>query len=165
MQRLIVIALFLSLSACGKAGNYPSLNPRPIEAKASGLLTEPVADSVPLAPASPGVRATVDSAVNAAQAGDVEFNRALSSARSTAQGAGASGSESWIAAQMAISALERSRRPVKAAMSDLDGALRAVLSGPPSEDLALVEGAMRKVETIDARQNEAMAALLRAVSR
>lgn len=165
MQRLIIPALLLSLSACGKAGQYPSLNPRPIEMKAAGLLTEPDAPATPLAPATATVRDQIEVAVSAAIAGDAEFARAVGSARSAVGAAGASGSESWIAAQMSISALERTRAPVKGALSDLDAVLRSTLAGSPSEDLAAVQGAIRTVEAIDARQNEVMVDLLRAVSR
>ena len=165
MQRFLVAALLLSLSACGKPGSYPSLNPRPIETKATGLLTEPEAQATPLAPATASIREKIDAALSAAQAGDAEFARAVGSARSAVGAAGTSGSESWIAAQMTISALERTRAPVKGALSDLDAALRSTLAGPPSEDLGAVQAAIRTVEAIDARQNEVMADLLRAVSR
>jgi hypothetical protein len=45
MNRILLSALILSLTGCAEAGKYPTLNPRPIEAKAEGLLTEPAAVS------------------------------------------------------------------------------------------------------------------------
>ena len=148
-----------------KAGNYPSLNPRPIEAKAAGLLTEPAPQAANVQPATADVSAKINAAMSAAQRGDAAFNAALAGARSAVRGAGASGSESWIAAQMAVSQLETSRAPVKASLSDLDSLLRAALAGPPSEDLPNVEAAIRTMEGIDARHTEAMAELLKALSR
>lgn len=135
MQRLILPAVLLTLSACGKPGNYPSLNPRPIEAKAAGLLTEPAPQSPAVQPATGAVIAKIDAALASAKRGDAAFRSSSANAQSAARIAGASGSESWITAQMAVSNLESARAPVKAALSDLDGLLRTTLAGPPSEDL------------------------------
>ena len=165
MPRLLFLALLLPVAACAKPGTYPSLNPRPIETKAAGLLSEPESQPAPLAPATAAVQSKVDAAVASAQQGARDFGAALPAARAAASAAGASGSESWIAAQMAISALERTRTPVKGALSDLDALLRGALAGPPSEDLARIQDAIRTVEALDAGQNEAMTSLLQAVSR
>lgn len=165
MRNVLIPLLLLSVAACAKPGTYPSLNVRPIEGKASGLLTEPAAEPTAVAPATPAVQAKVDAAIAAARAGAQAFDSDLPATRSAAAAAGASGSEGWIAAQMAISALERSRAPVKMALSDLDAMLRAALSAPPGEDLARIEAAIRSVEAIDAQQTDAMDALLRSVSR
>lgn len=165
MKRLMIPALLLTLSACGTTGNYPSLNPRPIETKAAGLLGEPDIQAAPSAPASAATMTKIDAALSAARSADAAFQNALGSTQAAVRGAGSSGSESWIAAQMAVSALEGTRAPVKSSLSDLDGLLRAALAGPPSEDLANVEAAIRTVEGIDARHNTAMEELLRALSR
>lgn len=164
-ERLIASLLFLLLPACGKVGGYPSLNPRPIETKAANLLAEPETAPLAPAPATPAMRSRIEAALGNARNGEAEFDRALGATRSAVGAAGASGSESWIMAQLAISALERARAPVKVALADLDAVLRAALAGPPGEDLALVEGAIRNVESIDVRQNATMAELLKAVSR
>lgn len=165
MQRLIFLTVLLSLSACGKAGNFPTLNPRPIEAQAAGLLTEPAPKEGSVQPANPAVSANIEKALSAARSGDTAFKNVLAGARSAAQGAGASGSESWIVAQMAVSNLEATRAPVKASLSDLDGLLRAALDGPPSADLSNIQEAIRTVEAIDARHMSAMEDVLRALSR
>lgn len=165
MNRILLSALILSLTGCAEAGIYPSLNPRPIEAKAEGLLAEPAAPEVTLAPATAETRSKIDAALRLAQGGVAAFDAALPRARSAAQAAGASGSESWINAQMAVSALEQHRGPVKSALADLEEVLRTTLSGPPGEDLARVQEAIRTVEAIDARQGAAMDALLRSISR
>lgn len=165
MQRLLIPALLLSLSACGKTGNYPSLNTRPIEAKAAGLLTESKQEVAAVAAANPAITAKVEAALSTARSGDAAFQAALPPAQSAVRGAGASGSESWISAQMAVSNMESARAPVKAALSDLDGLLRIALAGPPSEDLSHIEDAIRTVELLDTRHTEAMAGLLRALSR
>ncbi len=165
MNRLLLSALVLSLAGCAGAGNYPTLNPRPIETKAEGLLAEPAAQPVPLAPANPETQTKIDAAIRLAQSGMTAFDAALSSTRTAADAAGASGSESWINAQMAVSALEQHRGPVKSALADLGDQLRATLSGPPSEDLARVQEAIRTVETMDSQQDNTMTALLRALNR
>jgi hypothetical protein len=165
MNRILLSALFLTLAGCAGAGNYPTLNPRPIETKAEGLLAEPATPVAPLAPASQDTQSKIDAALRRAREGVSAFDAALPSTRTTAGAAGASGSESWINAQMAVSALEQHRGPVKSALADLGDLLRKILSGPPSEDLALVQEAIRAVEALDTQQNNAMTGLLRSISR
>lgn len=165
MNRLLLSALILSLAGCAKGGNYPTLNPRPIETKAEGLLAEPAPSELPLASATRETQSKIDAAHGLARGGMSAFDAALPATRTAAAAAGANGSERWINAQMAISALEQNRGPVKSALANLDGLLRDTLSGPPSEDLAQVQEAIRTVEAMDARQDEAMTALLRSISR
>ena len=165
MNRILLSALILSLTGCAGAGKYPSLNPRPVEAKAEGLLAEPAATEVPLAPATAEARSKIDSALSLAQGGVSAFDAALPATRSAAKAAGASGSESWINAQMAVSALEQHRAPVKSALADLGELLRTTMTSPPGEDLARVQEAIRTVEALDAQQDEAMTALLRSLNR
>jgi len=155
----------LSLSACAGKGTYPSLNPRPIEANAAGLLTEPEAKPPVLAPSDAAIAARIDAAVQLAQSSEAGFASALATAKGAVAAAGPMGSESWIAGEMAVSALDKARGPVKNALADLDAVLRQVLSGPPSEDLARVQAAIRSVEEIDTRQASAHDALLAAISR
>ena len=60
---------------------------------------------------------------------------------------------SWIAAEIELSATERTREPVKAALADLDTTLRLLmLDSPTSPDLGAVQQAIRDIEAIDARQ-------------
>jgi hypothetical protein len=155
----------LSLSACASKGSYPSLNPRPIEAQAAGLLTEPDAKSPVQAASDPAIVARIDAAVRSAQASEGDFSSALAAAKSAVATAGPMGSESWISGQMAVSALDKARGPVKTALAELDALLRQVLSGAPSEDQARVETAIRSVGEIDARQASAHDALRAAISR
>lgn len=165
MNRILLSALILSLTGCAEAGKYPSLNPRPIEAKAEGLLAEPTAPEAPLAPATADALSKIDAALRLAEGGVSAFDAALPATRSAAKAAGASGSESWINAQMAVSALEQHRGPVKSALADLGELLRTTLSGPPGEDLARVQDAIRAAEAMDAQQGEAITTLLRSLSR
>ncbi len=165
MNRILLSALILSLTGCAAAGKYPSLNPRPIEAKAAGLLAEPTVPEAPLAPATAEALSKIDAALSLAEGGVSAFDAALPATRSAAKAAGASGSESWINAQMAVSALEQHRSPVKSALADLGELLRTTLSGPPGEDLARVQDAIRAAEAMDAQQGEAITTLLRSLSR
>ena len=87
MNRILLSALILSLTGCAEAGIYPSLNPRPIEAKAEGLLAEPAAPDVNLAPATAETRSKIDGALRLAQGGVAAFDAALPRARSAADAA------------------------------------------------------------------------------
>jgi hypothetical protein len=165
MNRIFLSALILSLSGCAGAGTYPTLNPRPIETKAEGLLAEPAAPDAPQAPASPESQSKIAAALRVAQDGATAFDAALPAARAAAGTAGTGGSEGWIKAQMAVSALEQQRGPVKSALADLDDLLRKTLSGPSGTDLDRVQEAIRTIAAIDTQQEQDMADLLQRISR
>jgi hypothetical protein len=159
-----LVALSL-LSACAGKGTYPSLNPRPIEAQADALLAEP--SRTPPAPtlSDPAIAQQIAAAMRQAADSMAAFDVAIAKAQKLVDQAGISGSESWIAAQMEVSAAERARAPVKMALSDLDTLRRTLLATPAGEDLAATGAALSRVEAEDARQARAIAALQAALTR
>ncbi len=159
-----VLALSLFAAGCSAQGDFPSLAPRPIELSTN----QPAgpAPAPPVLPSNPQLLARTDEALRLAQASMSAFDAALSSAKSAARESdGTRGSERWVAAQMALSALERTRAPAATAMADLDDARRILLMGSASADVAAVEAAWAKVQDIYQSQMEASQAVAVAVNR
>ena len=165
MKFIPALAVLCLLPACSGKGAYPSLNPRPIEAQADALLAEPSRIPPAPTPSDPALAQQIAAAVLHATQSAAAFDAAIAKAQKLVDQAGISGSESWIAAQMEVSAAERARAPVKMALSDLDTLRRTLLSAPASEDLAATGAALHQVEAEDARQARAIAALQAALNR
>ncbi len=68
-----------------------------------------------------GLAAHLAALVDQAQSGDAAFNDAAAIAERLASAAGAPQSESWIAAQQALSAAQSARGPTTRALGDIDG--------------------------------------------
>lgn len=115
-----LLAGLLALGACDKRSGYPSLAPRPAERSDA---TPPAAPPASVAIAADTVRDARAAALaaQAAQA-DAAFVKAAGGVcRTIAAGLLASeGSEAWVSAQQALSALDAARGPVRAAAAELD---------------------------------------------
>lgn len=111
----------LLLAACTTPGDYPSLAQRPAE-RVEGTFTpdtaEPAAPA-PVAP-SPDLAARLAEAVSAAEATHREFQAAITGAERLAGAAGATGSDSWAAAQVALADLDSIRSRIALTLADLD---------------------------------------------
>jgi hypothetical protein len=116
--RLFFLLATIALSACSRAGGpYPSLQPRAAEAIDPRIQpVRPVNDR----PVSPELVARLAALVDEARAGDTAFGPAAAEAERLAAIAGASQSESWIAAQEALSAAIAARKPTALAQADID---------------------------------------------
>lgn len=165
MTRTLIFASLCLLSACADKGAFPSLNPRPIEAKAATLLDEKAPALIPILPSDPAMAARITAIRQSAAVSLQQFEAARIAAEKAVSSAGERESESWIAGQMSISALESARAPVKTALSDLEALLRGLLTAPRSEDLDQVRHALENVEEMDARQNAAVQALIGQINR
>jgi hypothetical protein len=157
MRTSLMICAGLALGGCAGQGAFPSLAPRAVETRQAPVALPPV-----VLVTDPAAQARVRAALAKAQAAVAGFNEALSAAQNAP--GGARGSDGWIAAQMAVSRLERTREPVKIALIDLTEEQRLILFGPPSADRAMVEAAIAEVIRIDDAQTAAMAAVLARVS-
>jgi hypothetical protein len=157
----------LALGACADGGQYPSLAKRPVEAQAKDLTTQPVPQPAVIAPSDRQVAGRIAAALGRAEASQAGFEKALAEARPiVARGAtSARESEPWIAAQLAVSALDKAREPVKSALSDLDNEWRQLLAAPPSEDRAALRSALARIEAIDRAQDAGYRTLLDAIGR
>lgn len=153
-----VLALALSACAASTAGE-PSLARRPAEAIDPRL---PVANPLAADPADPALVERVGALVAQARNAAVAFDAAEPRVRSLAAAAGPAQSESWIAAQLALSDLQRLRGPAVAAAADLD-AMRAVQAqsgtAPLASELALVEQAAAELRSINGSLADRYAAI------
>jgi len=163
MRRPALYAIIIPsalLGACTPVGGpYPSLAPRPAEAIDPRV---PVPEAVNDRPAAPALTAQLAALVNRAHAGDGDFGPAIVRAEQMASAAGPPKSESWIAAQEALSAAIAARAPVTLALADIDAlgaqALQATGGLAPS-DLAAIRSAGAEVAEIAERQSLRIAAL------
>jgi hypothetical protein len=151
-----------ALGACAPTGGPPpSLLPRAAEAIDPRV---PVTGPVNTRPVTPALAARLAELVTQARSGDAAFRPALDRAEQLTAAAGAPQSESWVAAQQALSAAVAAREPTAHALGDIDalGANRLQSQGGLSPaDLAAVQSAGAEVGAIDQRQADAIESLQR----
>lgn len=159
MRKLPCLVL-LTLSACAAPGGpYPSLRPRAAEAIDPRV---PVVRPINDRPVTPGLAARLSALVDQAQSGNAAFDAAASAAERLASGAGAPQSESWIAAQEALTAAIAARRPTATAIGDIDEIGATALqtqAGIAPNDFAAIKSAAATVGAIDRRQAERVDAI------
>ena len=141
------------MSACSApSGPVPSLAPRPAEAIDPRV-------PIPAAPSAgvvdPALASRLSQLLGAMRAGDQAFVAAANEAERLVSAAGNPDSESWIAAQQALSALVGARGPTTRALSDIDAiaAERLQTAGWISPaNFAAIEAAASELGAIDQRQ-------------
>jgi len=152
MRRLTWLP-FILLSACSAPGGpYPSLQPRAAEAIDPRI---PVVRPVNELPASRGLPAQLSALVDQARSGNGAFDSAASEAERLAAGAGAPQTESWIAAQEALTAAIAARKATAQALGDIDEIAATALQnqrGIAPNDLAAIQSAASEVASLDDRQ-------------
>ena len=159
-MRRTALLFILALTACSAPGGpYPSLQPR-----AAGAIDPrvPVVRPVNDRPVTAGLAARLAALVDQAQSGDAAFDGAASVAERLAGGAGPPRSESWIAAQEALTAAIAARRPTATAMGDIDEIGATALqnqAGIAPNDFAAIKSAAAKVGAIDSRQADRVASI------
>jgi len=151
------------LSACAVQGPFPSLALRPEESLTS--LAEPVRSPVVVA-SDAALRGRVAALRQRGRAGARAFDAAFPAAERATRGVGASGSDSWIAAQQAVSRLEAARGEATAALADLDRLSIDRANEPTNaQDYALIGAAMAEVEQETAERQTRIDALRSRLSR
>ncbi len=161
-KQTLAIAVLAALSSCAAPGGpYPSLQPRAAERIDPRIPVErPVNDR----PASAELVARLDALIAEARAGDAAFGGPAENGRRLAEAAGAPRSESWIAAQQALSAAVAARAPVGTALADVDalGADKVQAQrGLSPSDLKAIKDAGAAIGAIDAREAQVIAAIQR----
>jgi hypothetical protein len=157
-----MMLLGLALSACSRPGGpYPSLQPRAGEAVDPRIPVErPLNDR----PVTPALASHLAGLVAQARSGNAGFETAVAQAERLAGAAGASQSESWIAAQEALTAAIAAAGPTRAALADIDAIGATALQtqgGIAPNDLAAIRSASDEVAAIDQRE----AARIKAIQR
>ena len=107
-------------------------------------------------PQDESLRRTIAKLVEEAKSGDVRFRAVLGATQRLANNAGKPQSESWIAAQQALSGLEAARTATARSLAekiDALGAERIHATGAVGDsDSAAIDAATTEVGAIDARQ-------------
>jgi hypothetical protein len=159
MRRTALLPMIM-LSACAAPGGpYPSLQPRAAEAIDPRI---PVVRPMNDRPVTPGLMARLSALVDQARSGNAAFDGAALDAERLAATAGAPQSESWIAAQEALTAAVAARRATAQALGDIDEIAATALQnqrGIAPNDLAAIQGAASEVAALDNRQAERINAI------
>jgi hypothetical protein len=156
MLRSPLICTLLSLIALGgcAAGDrtIPSLATRAAETIDPRV---PIPDRVDSSPADAAFGATLRQLVTAGRSGTGRFDQAMATAERLASSAGLARSESWIAAQEALSAAVAERYSVTAALAEIDALAAqrvAARGGMSPADQQQLDDAAAALSPIDARQ-------------
>jgi hypothetical protein len=161
-MRYSIIVGTLALAACASGnGHYPSLAPRAAEAIDPRL---PVVRPINERPVSAALASRLASLVAQARDGEAAFEPAVSGAEQLASSAGTRQSESWIAAQEALSAAIAARKPTALALSDIDAIGATALQtqgGIAPNDLKAIQSAGEEVSAIAKRQTDRIDAIQR----
>ena len=147
----VALALPLILAACAQSGPPPpSLLPRAAEKM---RIDDPPSEAtgVAAAEASAATQADIARLLAQADAGEAAQLKVYTANRGALSGLNAAaGSESYVAAQTALSALESARIPTLDAMSELD---RLALAADTSADAGALTAAQARVQAILDRQD------------
>ena len=161
-MRFAILLPLAIIGACSAPGGpVPSLQPRAAERIDPRVPVERPMNDRPVTPALAGQLAQL---VAQARDGNAAFGPVAEQARALAEAAGAPKSESWIAAQEALSAAVAARAPTASALGAIDalGATKLQTQGGLApNDLAAIQDAAAQVGAIDRRQAETIAAIQR----
>jgi len=154
----LIFALIFLAPGCARQVGAPSLLPRAVEKQPIEM---PVSEATEQqGPADPALQAALAKQIAAAEAGDKAFadQRALADAAIARAGNAAPGSEGWIQAQEAITALEAARTAVRDAAVAID-ALRDDPANASTGSRAAIDAAAARIEAIEQAQTATVAAL------
>lgn len=156
--RVLAIAAAVLLSGCITHGPWPSLAQRPDERL---TIDEPVREAPQIADDS-ALRVRINALLAEARAGNAEFERDYGAAAQAASRAGAQGSDSWMAAQQAISRVEAARGRSSSAAAELHELATARASQPTSaSDQAALEAAIDQADGVVAAQQARLSRIRR----
>lgn len=155
MRCLIVLVPFL-LAGCAGEALGPSLSKRPVE---SVPLTEPRSEPLSPAAADAALLGRIEALLAQARDGQRAFAALLPRARQAAASAGAEASESWIAAQQLLSAIESARAPSTRALGELDALIAEQVRTGSDAGLAELQAAQEEAATLAEEQQREVDAL------
>lgn len=161
MRSILALAPLL-LAACAGDSTGPSLAKRPIESRS---LEEPVREPVVPAPADRALRVLVDEQLERARKSQRAFAELLPRAEAATGAAGAEGSESWIAAQQLLSALEGAREGTTGALGRLDALIAERVLAGEDAGLAELQAAQGEIAELSEQQRETFERLRERINR
>lgn len=151
------------LAACSTPDGFPSLDRRPGEI---ALTAQPApADPAPVAtpiPLDAGLTTRIAALVKMARDADDRFSARLEDSRRTIAAAGRPASDSWSAAQVALSELQGTRARTMTALADLDELYFEARGDAPvelSSQAQTVASAREEVSALIVRQDRILAEL------
>jgi hypothetical protein len=154
MRRILPISSSFLLAACSSPlMQPPSLAPRAAEAIDPRI--EPAADPAPMVPVDPTTAGKLAALVAQAMDGDRLFDAAADRAESLVESAGAPQSESWIAAQQALSQAVADRGPTARALGDVDAMTAEAIAAKgtiAAADFAAIRAAADTIANLDRSQ-------------
>lgn len=148
--RLLPLFLAAGLAACSSAGQYPSLAYRPVE-RATPVAPDPSATVAPLPPPSADLTSRIDGILTTARQADSAFAAKRPIAERAVAAAGSKGSDSWLSAQVAVSALQASRDPAIAALAELDTMYVNARDAAPQQESPSAQSIGAARETVQAQ--------------
>jgi len=161
MRGLAFLPILLVGACSAPGGPYPSLQPRAAETIDPRLPVErPINDK----PVSGELAGRLSTLVEQARNGSAAFDSAAAAAERLAGNAGGRTSESWIAAQQALTAAIAARSPVTRAAGDIDAIAATALQtrgGIAPNDFAAIQRAAEEVGGLNDRQAARIAAIQR----
>jgi hypothetical protein len=161
MRKSLFIPVLVVTACSSPGGPYPSLQPRAAESIDPRLQpARPMNER----PVSSALAAKLAGLVDEARSGEQAFAPLINDAERLASSAGPPRSESWIAAQEALSAAIAARRSTALAQADIDALGATALQdqgGIAPNDLKAIDGAARQVSTIARQQTDRVAAIQR----
>ena len=162
---LLLLPLMVSAGCSVSSSPEPSLAPRAAEATDPRL---PIPSEVPSGTLDPGLAARLSALVAAARSAAPEFDAREAEAGRLAAAAGASGSESWIAAEQALSRLIEQHGATTRAAADIDALAASRLESQKwiaPADREAIEAAADEVSALNARQSQAIGQLQTRLTR
>jgi len=165
MRGFAILTTAMALAGCASSAAPPSLLPRPAEAIDPRVdVVRPMNDR----PVNASLAGQLAALVSQARSGDAAFGPAAAEAQRLATSAGAPQSESWIAAEEALSRAVAAKEATARALGDIDslgGDRLQANSGMAPSDLAAVQQASAEVFAIDQRQSDTIKSIQAALGR
>jgi len=153
----IALAAMLT-GGCAAGGDFPSLAMRPAELE--GSIEAPERPAPAATHSDAALVQQVAALAAEGEAGARDFEEAYGPAAEAVERAGASGSDSWVEAQVAVSRLAAVEARAAGALADLNRiALEQEARATAESDRAAIAAAIDRLEALVARDRERLAAL------
>ena len=158
LHRLVALVPAALLAACASPGDYPSLAQRPAE-RVGGTFETDAAAATPPPPEAPGTDLVARLAELQRTAAELhaQFTAATPAATRLVAAGGATGSDSWASAQVALADLDSLRSRASVPLAELDALwVDSTIEAGPREAVGIVRST---VEALVAQEDAVLARL------